>query len=100
MIPSPFTLWKHYKGGIYQALSICTHSETLEDMVYYQTYEYGKEIKNWVRPLRMWGELVETPNGKVPRFVPLTQENCDHLYEGDFEDSFFCQYCDKAKEEE
>lgn len=41
-------LYRHKKGGRYVVLNMAKHSETLEDMVVYQSLDY-KTI--WVRPL-------------------------------------------------
>lgn len=49
-------LYRHYKGNIYKVIGIAKHSETLEDMVVYQSYENGEM---WVRPYKMWDEIVD-----------------------------------------
>ena len=59
-------IYKHYKGNLYELLHIANHSETLEKMVVYKAL-YG-EGEVWVRPLSMWGEVVEVNGKKVPRF--------------------------------
>ncbi|MBR5152658.1 MAG: DUF1653 domain-containing protein [Clostridia bacterium] len=65
-------VYQHYKGNRYEVLEIANHSETLEKMVVYRAL-YG-EGEVWVRPLSMWSEEVETPDGKVPRFRLIGQE--------------------------
>ena len=54
-------IYWHYKNPdhLYRVLALAKHSETLEDQAMYD----GKD-DIWVRPARMWNELV---NG-VPRF--------------------------------
>ncbi|MGB1916704.1 MAG: DUF1653 domain-containing protein [Luminiphilus sp.] len=59
--------YRHYKGGEYTVLGIAQHSETGEALVVYRP-EYG-ERDLWVRPLSMFQESVETPDGRVPRFA-------------------------------
>ena len=59
--------YRHYKGGEYTVLGIAQHSETGEALVLYRP-EYG-ERDLWVRPLSMFQESVETPDGRVPRFA-------------------------------
>ena len=49
-------IYRHYKGNYYKVLGIAKHSETLEEMVVYQSIEHG-EI--WVRPYSMWSEVVD-----------------------------------------
>ncbi len=58
--------YRHYKGNDYQVLGVAIHSETLEEMVIYKAL-YG-EGKIWVRPLKMWNEMVFSDGKKVPRF--------------------------------
>ena len=57
----------HYKGGEYTVMGVAKHSETGEALVVYRP-EYG-DRDLWVRPLSMFQESVETPNGVVPRFA-------------------------------
>lgn len=64
-------IYTHYKGNRYQVIGIATHSETMEQMVVYKAL-YG-EGGIWVRPARMWNELVEVYGTRVPRFK-LTKE--------------------------
>lgn len=59
-------IYRHFKGNKYELLFIARHSETLEKMVVYRAC-YGKH-GIWVRPLSMWGELVEVHGEQVPRF--------------------------------
>lgn len=62
-------IYKHYKGNMYRILGFGKNSETLEEMVFYEAL-YGNPIsKFWIRPLRMFGEEVDTPDGKKKRFV-------------------------------
>lgn len=61
--------YKHYKGGLYKVHGMVKHSETLEDMVLYETLYENDLGKMWVRPAKMFLENVETPEGNVPRFA-------------------------------
>ena len=62
----PLGKYRHYKGNQYEVVGFAKHSETLEDMVIYKAL-YG-EGGIWVRPLSMWGELVEIDGEAVRRF--------------------------------
>ena len=62
----PLGKYRHYKGNQYEVVGFAKHSETLEDMVIYKAL-YG-EGGIWVRPMSMWGELVETDGEAVRRF--------------------------------
>ena len=59
--------YSHYKGGEYTVIGVAQHSETGEALVVYRP-EYG-DRELWVRPLSMFQESVETPDGVVPRFA-------------------------------
>lgn len=59
--------YRHFKGKEYQLLYTARHSETLEPMVVYQAL-YG-ERGIWVRPARMWSEIVERDGDQSPRFT-------------------------------
>ena len=64
--PMPGEKWHHYKGGIYEILTLCKHSETDEILVIYKSIPFGSIH---ARPFEMWHELVESDNNrKVPRF--------------------------------
>ena len=60
--------YEHYKGMKYKVISLVKHSETLEDLVYYEC-QYENELgKLWVRPLAMFLESVEINGKTLPRF--------------------------------
>ena len=59
--------YRHYKGGEYTVMGVAQHSETGEALVVYRP-EYG-DRELWVRPLSMFQESVETPDGVAPRFA-------------------------------
>ncbi len=66
----PAGIYRHYKGNIYEVLTVARHSETLEEMVIYRSVTDGK---CWARPLSMWNETVKTETGTVPRFAYLSE---------------------------
>ena len=49
--------YRHYKGNVYIIIALGKHSETLEDLVIYQSI---KDDKVWVRPKQMWNEVVDS----------------------------------------
>lgn len=58
--------YRHYKGKEYEVLGMAKHSETLEELVVYRVlYDKGQI---WVRPLKMFVEVVEVDGKKIPRF--------------------------------
>lgn len=57
-------IYTHYKGKKYRVLQLVKHSETLEDLVYYETLYPCELGQYWVRPAKMWEEKIEV-DGKV-----------------------------------
>jgi hypothetical protein len=71
----PTGRYRHYKGKEYELLAMALHSETLENMVVYKPLYETPDVPSgtlWVRPAAMFLEMVETADGKVQRFTPLT----------------------------
>lgn len=58
--------YEHYKGKYYEVLGVAKHSETEEELVVYRLL-YG-DFGLWVRPKKMFLEMVEVSGKKVPRF--------------------------------
>jgi hypothetical protein len=58
--------YRHFKGNEYLVLYVAKHSETMEDMVVYQSL-YG-ERGIWVRPLEMFMGYKKIGDGLVLRF--------------------------------
>ena len=66
-------IYRHFKGGRYQVLFTARHSEGEEDMVVYRAL-YG-DGGLWVRPVSMWGQMVEHEGQLVSRFALEKEEN-------------------------
>jgi hypothetical protein len=63
--PLPGQLYLHFKGGIYEVLSMAVHTETSEPMVIYVSRLFGTVF---ARPLPEWQE--PAPDGGL-RFTPV-----------------------------
>lgn len=63
-------IYEHYKNPEhrYRVLDMAKHSETLEDVVVYETLYENEMSKLWVRPLKMFVGDVEVDGKQVPRF--------------------------------
>ncbi len=59
--------YRHFKGGEYEVLGFAKDSETLEEMVIYRAL-YG-DYGVWVRPAKMWNEIVEREGKTYRRFT-------------------------------
>ena len=67
--PVPGFTYLHYKGGIYEVISLAEHSETKEKLVVYKSILFGNV---YVRPLSMWFERVEVGSVSKVRFFGQT----------------------------
>jgi hypothetical protein len=63
-------IYKNFKtGNLYRVIGVGKHSESLEDLVFYEALYENKMSKLWARPLAMFAQEVTAPDGvKKPRF--------------------------------
>lgn len=61
-------LYRHYKNKSYRYIGEARHSETLDEVVIYETLYENKLGKIWVRPKKMFFESVQASGQSVPRF--------------------------------
>jgi len=62
-------IYKHSKtGNLYKVHFVAKHSETLEELVVYETLYNNPRSKYWVRPLNMFEEVVTIDGEQLPRF--------------------------------
>ncbi|MBO5301254.1 MAG: DUF1653 domain-containing protein [Peptococcaceae bacterium] len=69
----PGGIYRHYKGNLYKALYVATHTETEEPLAVYQAL-YG-EHGIWARPLAMFLDDVTLPDGSVVQRFTLVEES-------------------------
>jgi len=63
-------IYKHSKtGNEYKVHFVAKHSENMEDMVVYEALYDNTESKFWVRPAKMFDDIVLVKGEKVPRYV-------------------------------
>lgn len=63
VLPLPGEIYKHYKGGTYEVMTLCTHTETEEKLVIYRSLNYGSI---YARPLSQWFDEIPLP-GILPK---------------------------------
>ncbi len=61
-------IYEHYKGMRYKVHGIVRHSESLEELVYYECLYENSLGKFWVRPKDMFFENVTIAGKEMPRF--------------------------------
>lgn len=61
-------LYVHYKNKKYKVIGVARHSETLEEVVVYEALYPNDLGKLWVRPKKMFCEIVTVDDYTGPRF--------------------------------
>ena len=62
-------IYTHYKGKQYRVLGTCKHSETMEDLVYYECLYENELSRFWVRPREMFAGSLVVDGRERPRFA-------------------------------
>lgn len=62
-------VYQHYKGPQYRVLGLVRHSETLEELVYYECLYENPNGQFWVRPRAMFEGTVVIDGVEKPRFA-------------------------------
>ncbi len=80
-------LYRHYKNKPYRYLGEARHSETLDEVVIYETRYENALGKLWVRPKQMFFESIQFDGQSVPRFmpIPLTLDETTEVTNADIE---------------
>lgn len=60
--------YEHYKGKCYRVHGLAIHSETLEEMVYYECLYENPAGQMWVRPTSLFLGTLEVKGKTMPRF--------------------------------
>lgn len=89
-------LFTHYKNKPYKYIGQAKHSETLQDMVIYETRYENSLAKIWVRPKEMFFESVMIEGANIPRFkeTQLTIKETSEIK--DLEIQFIATVMEKA----
>jgi hypothetical protein len=84
-IPSPGEQWQHFKGHLYEVVTLAKHSESGELMVVYRGLD-DYVGATWARPLEMWNELVKVPEDPPRKINLIVGEGLHtHTYKPRFE---------------
>jgi hypothetical protein len=67
-------LYRHYKNQMYRVLGTARHSETLEELVYYECLYPNDLGRYWVRPKTMFLETIKIADYQGPRFTYVKNE--------------------------
>lgn len=65
-------IYRHYKGNLYRVIAVCRHTETLEELVFYQSL-YGN-YEFWARPVSMFCSDIEIDGKTMPRFTFVSEQ--------------------------
>jgi hypothetical protein len=79
----PGQRYRHFKGTLYQIITLASDSETQAELVVYTSVEDSS--KTWVRPLSAFCEEVSREGYSGPRFVfesGSDDVDCEHFVRG------------------
>lgn len=65
--------YRHYKNKLYRVHGVVRHSETLEELVLYETLYENDLGRNWVRPIDNFLGTVEIDGKTIPRFEKIEE---------------------------
>lgn len=71
----PGTRLRHYKGGLYRVEGACLIEATQETGILYRPQQGNATHILWMRPVSAFDEWVETEQGPVRRFTPVSGES-------------------------
>jgi hypothetical protein len=66
--PKPGEKWQHYKGGLYEIVAMCNHTDTDEVLVIYKSLSFGGFH---ARPYSEWHDKLWMENYQTNRFRKL-----------------------------
>jgi hypothetical protein len=66
-------IYQHYKGPKYRVLGLVRHSETLEELVYYECLYDNPNGQFWVRPRAMFEGTVIVDGAERHRFTWVSE---------------------------
>lgn len=64
-------IYRHYKNKFYKYLGLVRHSETLEELVLYDTLYENDKGRTWVRPKSLFFGDLKVDGVTQPRFAPV-----------------------------
>lgn len=67
-------IYEHFKGKKYRVIGVGKHSETLEDLVFYEALYENELSKLWARPLESFAGEAEFNGHTIPRFTYIGEE--------------------------
>lgn len=70
-IPKAGEVYRHYKGGLYEVVTVAMHSDPDEFCVVYKAKNINPTFPFFTRLLRSWNEEVECKGEKVKRFTKM-----------------------------
>lgn len=74
------TVYRHYKGGRYEVVTLATYSETYEPMVVYRSLDTAQV---WVRPSEMFFGAVTVDGEEMRRFQRETSPSAGPVRPGE-----------------
>lgn len=68
--------FQHYKGGQYEVICMCNHTDTNEPLVIYKSLSFGSQ---YARPFSEWYDEVDTRKFGGKEYIVLRFEKIEQL---------------------
>lgn len=76
----PGSLWRHYKGGEYEIVTVAIDEPTGAGCVVYTSGPLSSSKVNWIRTMNAFLQIVRWPDGRfLPRFIRLPDPRLNNM---------------------
>lgn len=85
--PSPGEVWRHYKGRLYDVLTVGVHEGNGQHLIGYRLHN-NPGATTWYRPVSEWCQVVTMPGGgQAQRYTPVSPADVESTERLDYQDS-------------
>lgn len=85
--PSPGEVWRHYKGCLYDVLTVGVHEGNGQHLIGYRLHN-NPSATTWYRPVSEWCQVVTMKGGEqAQRYTLVSPADVESFEQLDYQDS-------------